>query len=151
MYILIRLQSCICLYKFQVDQENGPTSPASEEGSLTPKVIHSPKYQMFLGSDHVRNGDSGPGGPTDASGALSNSNLSHWRSMESLSLRDWESSPNKVRECVEWTCRSFLKRSNKNTFFVLRMHCTPSESCRCCLLYFNVISSRSCFLYSLLR
>ncbi|XP_017348715.1 cingulin-like protein 1 isoform X2 [Ictalurus punctatus] len=78
-----------------VDQENGPTSPASEEGSLTPKVIHSPKYQMFLGSDHVRNGDSGPGGPTDASGALSNSNLSHWRSMESLSLRDWESSPNK--------------------------------------------------------
>ncbi|KAF4077031.1 hypothetical protein AMELA_G00203440 [Ameiurus melas] len=83
----------------RVDQENGPTSPAFEEGSRTPKTTHSPKYQMFLGSDQVRNGASGPGGPIDAStganGALSNSGLSHWKSMESLTLKDWDSGPNK--------------------------------------------------------
>ncbi|XP_053096193.1 cingulin-like protein 1 isoform X2 [Pangasianodon hypophthalmus] len=83
-----------------LDQENGPTSPESEEEPLTPKAIHSPKYQMFLGADPIRNGASGPGGPTDTStstnGTLSKSNLSHWKSMESLTVRDWDSAPNRT-------------------------------------------------------
>ncbi|MCJ8741103.1 hypothetical protein PDJAM_G00066920 [Pangasius djambal] len=83
-----------------LEQENRPTSPESEEEPLTPKAIHSPKYQMFLGSDPIRNGTSGPGGPTDTStstnGTLSKSNLSHWKSMESLTVRDWDSGPNRT-------------------------------------------------------
>ncbi|XP_026988443.1 uncharacterized protein LOC113633958 isoform X2 [Tachysurus fulvidraco] len=83
----------------QFNQENGPTSLESEEEPLTPKAINSPKYQMFLGSGPIRNGTSGPGGPTDtstsANGNLSKSNLSQWRSMESLSMKEWDSGPNK--------------------------------------------------------
>ncbi|KAM9450476.1 uncharacterized protein Hap1MRO34_021094 isoform 2-T2 [Clarias gariepinus] len=75
------------------DQENGATSPESEEDPPTPKALNSPKYQMFLGSDQIRNGLSGPGGPTDTSpkdnGTLSKG-LSHWRSMESLAVGNAE-------------------------------------------------------------
>ncbi|XP_026988458.1 cingulin-like protein 1 isoform X5 [Tachysurus fulvidraco] len=85
--------------KNMFNQENGPTSLESEEEPLTPKAINSPKYQMFLGSGPIRNGTSGPGGPTDtstsANGNLSKSNLSQWRSMESLSMKEWDSGPNK--------------------------------------------------------
>ncbi|XP_060747509.1 cingulin-like protein 1 isoform X3 [Tachysurus vachellii] len=81
------------------NQENGPTSLESEEEPLTPKATNSPKYQMFLGSGPIRNGTSGPGGPTDtstsANGNLSKSNLSQWKSMESLSMKEWDSGPNK--------------------------------------------------------
>ncbi|XP_058271933.1 cingulin-like protein 1 isoform X2 [Hemibagrus wyckioides] len=82
----------------RLNQENGPTSPESEEEPLTPKAINSPKYQMFLGSGPIRNGASGPGGPTDtsANGNLPKSNLSQWKSMESLSMKDWDSGPNKT-------------------------------------------------------
>lgn len=89
----------ISFLKFQSEQENGPKSPESEEEPLTPKAIHSPKYQMFL-SDPIKNGASGPGGPTDtnttANGTLSKSNLSQWKSMESLTVRDWDLGPNRV-------------------------------------------------------
>ncbi|KAI5612881.1 hypothetical protein C0J50_4613 [Silurus asotus] len=79
-------------YSDGFDLENGPTSPESED-PLTPKAIYNPKYQMFLGSDTIRNGASGPGGPTDIStnGTLSKTNMSHWKSMESLTLKDWDS------------------------------------------------------------
>ncbi|KAK3524096.1 hypothetical protein QTP70_017995 [Hemibagrus guttatus] len=83
-----------------LNQEDGPTSPESEEEPLTPKAAISPKYQMFLGAGPFRNGASGPGGPTDtgtsANGSLSKSNLSQWKSMESLTMKDWDSSPNKT-------------------------------------------------------
>ncbi|KAF5896879.1 cingulin-like protein 1 isoform X3, partial [Clarias magur] len=76
------------------DQENGATSPESEEDPPTPKAMHSPRYQMFLGTDQIRNGLSGPGGPTDTSprdnGTLSKPGLSHWRSMESLAVGNAE-------------------------------------------------------------
>lgn len=70
---------------------------------------------MFLGSGPIRNGTSGPGGPTDtstsANGSLSKSNLSQWKSMESLSMKEWDSGPNKVRVCVLFyflTCRAVI-------------------------------------------
>ncbi|XP_060791566.1 cingulin-like protein 1 isoform X2 [Neoarius graeffei] len=84
----------------QLEQENEPISPGSEEEPLTPKALPSPKYQMFLGSGPIRNDGSGPGGPTDtsprANGTLSKSNLSPWKSMESLAVRDLDSSPYKT-------------------------------------------------------
>ncbi|XP_060791567.1 cingulin-like protein 1 isoform X3 [Neoarius graeffei] len=83
-----------------LEQENEPISPGSEEEPLTPKALPSPKYQMFLGSGPIRNDGSGPGGPTDtsprANGTLSKSNLSPWKSMESLAVRDLDSSPYKT-------------------------------------------------------
>ncbi|XP_062868081.1 cingulin-like protein 1 isoform X2 [Trichomycterus rosablanca] len=74
---------------YQFDQESEPLSPASE-GPPTPKANQSPKYQMFLGSDLVGNGGSGPGGPT-GSGSGANGSLSkpnQWKSMESLTSWD---------------------------------------------------------------
>ncbi|TSK72055.1 Cingulin-like protein 1 [Bagarius yarrelli] len=83
-----------------LNQENGPTSLESIEEPLTPKVVHSPKYQMFLGAGPIKNGASGPGGPTDTSTSanenLPRSNLSQWKSMESLTMKEWDSGPNKI-------------------------------------------------------
>ncbi|KAI4883037.1 hypothetical protein NFI96_029471 [Prochilodus magdalenae] len=77
---------------FQFDRERQLDSPPSEDEPLTPKPHPNPKYQLFLGTDRIGNGTSGPGGPMDtgANGTISKTSLTR-RSMECLVPRDWDS------------------------------------------------------------
>ncbi|XP_076842504.1 uncharacterized protein LOC143487076 [Brachyhypopomus gauderio] len=89
----------------RLDTEKNRESPASEEEPSTPRT--SPKYQIFLADMH---GASGPGGPnspaTSTNGSMAKNSLSHWKSMESLPPRDWDSSSSRTSS-VESPLRTF--------------------------------------------
>ncbi|XP_036443863.1 cingulin-like protein 1 isoform X2 [Colossoma macropomum] len=82
---------------FQFDREKQLDRPPSEDEPGTPKRPPNPKYQLFLGTDRVGNGASGPGGPlgAGANGTISKASITR-RSMESLVSKDWDSNSDKT-------------------------------------------------------
>ena len=102
------------LQDFQFDREKQLDRPPSEDEPGTPKRPPNPKYQLFLGTDRVGNGASGPGGPlgTGANGTISKTSITR-RSMESLVSKDWDSNSDKVSVCMGIFIQSFSDRANQ--------------------------------------
>ncbi|XP_036385662.1 cingulin-like protein 1 isoform X1 [Megalops cyprinoides] len=80
------------------DPSKQPGSPPSEDEAPNPRVAQNPKYQLFLGSDVIRNGSRDPDGTAGENGprssrwesSTSRSGPNHRGSLESLASRDWD-------------------------------------------------------------